>query len=55
MVEASVLPSHGTDHGKHLYSVLLQYSKKGAQTHLKFRLDVAKALMEAAHPVPALV
>ena len=28
--------------------------KKERITHLKLRLDVAKALMEAAHPVPAL-
>ena len=28
--------------------------KKERITHLKFRLDVAKALLEAVHPVPAL-
>ena len=28
--------------------------KKERITHLKFRLDVAKALLEAAHPVPSL-
>ena len=35
MMEASILPSHGTDHGKRLYSLLLQYSKKGAHNTLE--------------------
>ena len=49
MVETSILPS------LHAY-ILYCYNtpKKERITHLKFRLDVAKALLEAAHPVPAL-
>ena len=53
MVEMSILPSHGTDHGAY---ILYCYSTPKTEriTHLKFRLYIAKALLEAAHPVPEL-
>ena len=54
MVEASALPLMKLTMVNANILYCYNTPKKERITHLKFRLDVAKALMEAAHPVPAL-